>query len=81
VSLLDIELDGTVEREGGANPIALLLHTMLDLMLDGAREGALLARLRDALPRGSLDDAADSVIALQEALLHGALRPLFIEQT
>jgi hypothetical protein len=82
LSLLDVELEGTEGEEEGSRAAAAsldrLLHETIRLMLAGARDARLVAGLREALP-GVVDDIGDGILALQQQLAGGALRPLFVE--
>jgi hypothetical protein len=80
VSLLDIELGGTAGHDDPtrADAVMSLLHTVIEHMLDGAQDDALLARLHDALPAVDIEEIEDAIVELQGSLLRGALQPLFV---
>jgi hypothetical protein len=83
VSLLDVDLEGSGEEEGGSDAesatLERLLHETIGCMLAGARDARLVQELRAALP-GVIDDVEDGLLALQQQLQGGALRPLFVER-
>jgi hypothetical protein len=78
--LLDVELEGSGsgDPEADSDSLSELLHQTIRQLLAGARDQALLAGLASALP-GVADEIGEGVLALQQQLLGGALRPLFID--
>lgn len=82
VSLLDIELGGTASHDDPtrSDAVVSLLHAVIEHMLDGVQDGALLARLREARPADDIEEIENAIIELQGSLLRGALQPLFVRR-